>query len=462
MKFDSFLDKKTIPNSISNLKHLKNELEELSLMEFYRYLFPVGSFENRGQTSDLKPNGILIHGSKGNMKKMLVFDDLKEIQDIAKSKEDCFISPVGYIGRTHKKVNARKLYALAFDIDYLRLREGDRGNYYCGVHKFLECMFEGGIYYYTVPKPNLISMSSEGHLHLYYVLEEPMDCYKENMDQLSKIKNGITSGFWRSEFIDIKNYPTQYESLTQSFRIVGSKNQKHGNIIHGFIYEKTKYKNIEHLMQCFKTERAKYLPAVAKAHYNFKLYVPPSKPNKKQNFDSTKTCWKIKPDLYNWYFKYLMSEEAKEGSRYWRCFVLCSVAYKCRIPKNQLIKDLKVLLEFEQNAPNQTTPFTWDDAKASLKSYCPDYTKVSIEFVNKHCRIDKKIEKAKRNYRDQDTHLKMARFMKSLDPNLKGGRPTKKDIIKERRANNPNSSKYECRKELNIDKKTIRKWWDCE
>lgn len=464
-------NRKTIPDSITNLKYLTNEFEELSTEQFYRYIFPVGSFENKGNTSENKPNGILIHGTNGTMHKRLVFDDLKELIEVAKSGDDCFISPIGYIGRTSKKVNARKLYALAFDIDYLRLYEGDEHRYFCGVHKFLDRLFEVD-WIYSLVKPNLLALSSDGHLHLYYVFETPMNCYSENLEQLQKIKNEMTETMWRWEFIDIYEHPTQYESVVQNFRIVGSTNNKHGNKIHGFFYHKEKYKSVEDLFEQIKKRRIQMHNEEENYKYVFKLYEPKTKPqilssNIKMK-PTQKTCWKIKPDLYEWYFKFLYKNKSIVGSRYWRCFVLSSIAYKCRIPKEELISDLKILMDKLNENTFDESPFTWDDVKASLKGYSPEYCKVSIDFVNKKCECPT-IVKRNRKKDPQELHLKKARFSRDLNCEMKGikwddnnGRKPKKDIVKQWRANNPTGTKYRCQKETGISKPTILKWWDIE
>lgn len=462
---------KRIPDSITNLKYLTNEFEELSTEQFYRYIFPVGSFETKGNTSENKPNGILIHGTNGTMHKKLVFDNLNELIEVAKSGNDCFISPIGYIGRTSKKVNARKLFALAFDIDYLRLYEGNEHKYFCGVHKFLECMFETN-WFLSLPKPNLIALSSNGHLHIYYVFEEPMNCYKENLDQLQKIKNAMTETMWRWEFINIYEHPIQYESVIQNFRIVGSKNNKHGNKIHGFFYHKEKYKSVVDLIEQIKKIRIERHNEIDNQFYNFELYDRKSNPqilsSKIKMKPTTKTCWKIKPDLYNWYFKFLSSNKAVVGSRYWRCFVLSSIAYKCRIPKEELISDLKKLMNILNENTFDKSPFTWDDVKASLKGYSPEYCKVSINFVNQKCECEK-IKPSSRNKRPQELHLKTARAIRDILCEAKGikwdannGRKPKKDIVKQWRTNNPTGSKFQCEKDLKISRHTVLKWWDCE
>lgn len=458
----------TVDNSITNLQYLNNNFEELEYPIFYRYLFPAGAFESKGVKSENKPNGILIYRDNGKMHKQLVFDDLDELYEIVNKKTDCFISPIGYIGRTNKKVNARKMYALVFDIDYLRLREGDEGHYFCAVEKFIECMFEEtSIYKYRMPKPNLLVQSSEGHLHLYYCFDDPLDCYPKNLEQLQIVKNHMTINLWRSEFIDIDKHSIEFESVVQNFRIVGSKNTKHGNNIHGFIYRKQKYKNFESFLnEFYEIQKSVGWDDTFKKNYKFTPYQPKESGIKIKS--ENKTVWKIKPDLYYWYYNYFFDESAVEGGRYWRCFVLCSIAFNCGISKKQLKDDLKKLMEKLNDTQIESNPFTWEDVESSLKAYSPEYVKVTIDFVNQHCKCTNLVKHNKRNYVPQEEHIQYMNFRRKIlrkRPNHtwdKGGRPSKKEMIQTWRTNNPTGRKIDCIKELGLSKHTVLKWWDCE
>lgn len=60
-------------------EYLAENYSEVTPMEFYREMFPLGSFERRGHLEDAKANGILtvIEGDKA--RNYVVFDDLREI-----------------------------------------------------------------------------------------------------------------------------------------------------------------------------------------------------------------------------------------------------------------------------------------------------------------------------------------------------------------------------------------------
>ena len=75
---------------------MKNEwmgqfYEEVSPRDFYREVFPEGSFERKGCLEDSKSNGVVtvIDGEKA--RNYLVFDDLETIDDI----KVCYYVPCG-------------------------------------------------------------------------------------------------------------------------------------------------------------------------------------------------------------------------------------------------------------------------------------------------------------------------------------------------------------------------------
>ena len=64
---------------------LNSLFEEVHYMDFYRDIFPEGSFEERGEYEDGKYNGIAIAIEKGSKraKRMTITDDLDMIADMA-------------------------------------------------------------------------------------------------------------------------------------------------------------------------------------------------------------------------------------------------------------------------------------------------------------------------------------------------------------------------------------------
>ena len=106
---------------------MKNEwlgqfYEEVKPKDFYRAVFPEGSFEREGHPEDEKCNGVLtvIEGEKA--RNYIVFDELNMVDEV-EGAEFAIMSPVGYSGRNRTAKNARWLYGIAVDIDGVEMEQ---------------------------------------------------------------------------------------------------------------------------------------------------------------------------------------------------------------------------------------------------------------------------------------------------------------------------------------------------
>lgn len=92
---------------------------EVSPFDFYRDIFPIGSFEQKGVYKDGQYNGIAVSVGVGKQrtKRLTVTDDLDCIKDLCNGNDFCLMSPISYAGKARTSVNARFLYALAIDLD---------------------------------------------------------------------------------------------------------------------------------------------------------------------------------------------------------------------------------------------------------------------------------------------------------------------------------------------------------
>ncbi|MDZ7551699.1 hypothetical protein RGC63_08470, partial [Helicobacter pylori] len=83
-----------------------------------------------------------------------------------------------------------------------------------------------------IPRPTFVVLSGVG-LHVYYVFDKPIDLFPNIKLQLKAYKYALTFNIWRYKETS-KEKETQYQSINQSFRMVGSINEKHGNKIIAF------------------------------------------------------------------------------------------------------------------------------------------------------------------------------------------------------------------------------------
>ena len=101
-------------------EHLEKFLEPVTPFEFYREIFPVGSFERKGHFEDEKGNGIAVTvppkaagialeiQEEGKAKRYTITDELSELSEVYDT-DFTIMSPLSYFGRRRCGKNARYL-----------------------------------------------------------------------------------------------------------------------------------------------------------------------------------------------------------------------------------------------------------------------------------------------------------------------------------------------------------------
>ena len=199
-------------------KLLNQFYEEIPSYDFYRYIFPVGTFERKGHFEDNKPNGIAVSIEKtfnenaiavevkrnGKGKRYTITDGLEELNEICNS-EFTIMSPISYFGKKRSGKNARYLYALVFDLDGVGMPQ---------LRDVLHQMDKD-----ILPKATFVVNSGTG-LHLYYVLEEPVPMYPQNQLYMKELKYALTRQIWNKFTSTIKE--PQMQGIMQGFRVIGT------------------------------------------------------------------------------------------------------------------------------------------------------------------------------------------------------------------------------------------------
>ena len=172
--------------------------------------------------------------------------------------------------------------------------------------------------------------------------------------------------------------------------------------------------------------------------------------------------WNIKRDLYDWWLR--QRDKVTGGHRYFYLMCMAIYGYKCDIAKEEVEEDMLEIFDYLADIEH-SNPLTKDDLYTALEVYNREYYNFTINDIEKL--TDIKIERNKRNYRTQETHLRLARankeILKEIGDMKPEGRPkgsgTKEHIVKDWREKNPEGRKIDCHRETKLDPKTIRKWW---
>ena len=96
-------------------EHLEKFLEPVTPFEFYREIFPVGSFERKGHFEDEKGNGIAVTVPRaagialeikeaGKAKRYTITDELSELSEVYDT-DFTIMSPISYFGRQRSGKN---------------------------------------------------------------------------------------------------------------------------------------------------------------------------------------------------------------------------------------------------------------------------------------------------------------------------------------------------------------------
>ena len=431
---------------------------EVDPMEFYRDLFPVGSFEEQGVFEDGKYNGVLVEvtsewvGEKQKIIRKTVTDELGAIRESIQGDNFCLMSPMSYCGKSRKSENARFLYALTIDLDgvvseknlevfFRQIEHGDE----------LKAVVWG------LPKPTYLVSSGTG-IHLYYVFQKPIPMFRNIVKDLEKLKKRLTWQAW-TQGASVLSENVQYESLFQGFRVVGSIT-KTGTRARAFsVGDKVTVEKLnEYVPEEFRAEQFAYksdltLKAAAKKY--------PDWYEKRIEKKQPKGTWTCKKDLYDWWIRKIYGG-ATQGHRYWCVMTLATYAKKCGVDYDTLAEDAISLLPFLNSVGDE---FTADDVMHALEAYSDSYITYPIDTIVN--RTDIPIQKNKRNGRTQKKHLQGARAIRDInnDDWTKGnGRPKgsskeKREVIEWRR-NHPDGRKVDCIRETGLSKPTVYRWWN--
>lgn len=459
---------------------LKCTYTEVGYKDFYRDLFPVGSFQGRKIYSD-KANAMVtvclnIKGGKSYDRKYVMTDEHGALDKYIAphktpknkdTKKLVLISPCSFYGASKTKKNAHELYAMAIDLDYV------------GKQQLKNIIKQWGNGARAIP-PTYVVSSGRG-LHLYYLLDKPVPLYAYYEEQLSQLKKDIINFTW-NETTSIKGDSKDMAGVTQAFRAVGSETKL------GVEYLVTAYKvsdhrySIDELYDWVKDRCPSFLherPSLKDALEIYKSrHIPMAEAKEKypdwykkrivEGIPKKDIGWTCNHALYDWWID-TINVHAKVGGRYYAIMALGAYALKCNIPYKQVKKDaLQLLPKLESLTDDELNHFTRDDIIQALEYMKKGSATTGFKMTRKHISEKTMIEipPNKRNGRKQAVHLKIARSTLDIMNEDKGvhlqGRKSKQQVVREWRQMYPNGRKCDCIKDTGLDKKTVYKWWDEE
>ena len=429
-----------------------NDFEQFNGYNFYKFIFPDN--ENVGEyNSDFsKPNSVYLYEDNNRIYRRIMLNDSfeKDYAEFIEKNDKALCGGLTYRRKANILENAQNINALIIDLDGVGLNEL--------ILLFKRFGREPGLR--SLPMPTFLVLSGTG-LHLYYVFDVPIALFPNIKLQLKALKYDLTFYAWDYKATS-KEKQIQYQSLNQSFRMVGSVNSKYGNDIVAFkIGGRVSLEYINSYMHRSKVDinkpfkPSKMTRKEAKEKYPEwyqRVVVEGNKRQKKWNIKSKQGY-----ALYNWWLSKV--DEIRGGHRYFYMMCLSIYACKCDVPKKKLKEDMKYVFNI-LSSEKHTNELTQEDIKSALEAYSKEYYNFTIKDIE--YLTDLRIERNRRNYRKQEEHLKGARALRDIhNPNWrdKNGRKSKEKIIKEWRLKNPLGRKIDCIRETGLSKMTVYKWW---
>lgn len=419
----------------ASLEYRRQEYDSKNdvLAEFGEWVNAASLYEDIfNDLETIMPIVIIDEDEQKHIIKMSVADAMEQ----AKGRNDVLMGGVTYYKQFISKKTAKDICAFIIDMD----------NVYSAY--LIETMQDGwkardG---QALPLPTYIVNSGIG-LHLYFILKEPIPNYKmqtENIDKLYRQLATIETtkrGFVRK----------QVQWFGQDFRMAGGCGKD--------LWENT----------VFKVGDKWDADELAKACGLDIHFVMPDEPRKQK---SSKAAGKRKAAprrkgfytnraFYDYALKQCQNGSSKEGWRYTSMCALSVIAWKCKVPYEELEQDLKALLPiFNTNAER---PVKDREVESALKMY----NERAIMTPRERLEVWQgwSYKPIKRNGQKRAEHLEESRAIRDIRQKRKGtkwtdgnGRKNKRDIVLQYKQENPNATVTEIAQALGISRPTVYKW----
>lgn len=477
--------------------------EPVTPYRFYREVFPEGFLQDAYRVNPAAPHdgkfvaiANVIHERKDGKgvyrKNHYVLDDLTQITKW--TNQVAFLSPCSFLGGAKDLKHLRYLHALVVDLDYV------------GTQQLMDVFHQCQIGF--LPTPTFIVNSGTG-LHLYYVLEQPVTCYKKQQECYNALKHALIDLCW-NEYTS-QSGDRQYSGLVQPYRVPGTRTKldvdKETQKVVSSSFPVTAFRyggkwTIDALLDWeprpnvgtrYYTERCAGIRRMLRGeidgfeitnngryveHGEGKVPLEVAKERWPEWYDRRilhgeppkeikDYKWHVNPRVYEWWLRKIKAD-AEPGHRYHCIMCLAIYAIKCDVPYAKLKEDAYSLLDvFDGRTNEETNHFHASDIVQALKAYrnkvYATFPIGSIEYFS-----GLRIDRNRRNGNKQAEHLEEARAIRDVRQKRKGsnwwdngnrnGAPKKKNLIRAYVIEHPEANHSEIARALRVSRPTVIKW----
>lgn len=440
-------------------------LEKVSSVELFEDMFKIGEgfLQNANEPSGLfkaNPLGWFSDGKtykdkktgkiKQSWKYRIFFEDtyIDTLQELQQHKFALY-NGISYFGKKNLSQHASKMYAMIFDLDGVNSKT---------LTNFLHGALNAGHY----PVPNYIVLSGHG-VHLYYILEYPVNLYPNIKLQLKTLKYKLIERIWNMYTSTEK---PQFQGIFQPFRIIGGKTKADAKIDRSVAYKVASQCNVtikylnEFVEEEFRVDDSKLYQENQYTLMEAKKLFPEWYAEVVESGGKKQGRWFVSRNLYDWWIKKI-KDGATFGHRYFCIMALVIFAIKCDVERDEAYADAVSLVPYLNNL-NADAPFKISDVNSAFECFDLRYIKFPRHDLEKLTAIA--MPANKRNGRTRATHLKIMNAIRDIeymdkDWRNKDGAPTKESIVQEWKKRNPQGRKADCIHETGLSKPTVLKWW---
>lgn len=459
---------------------LRKRYPEIKPKDFYRFIFPAGSFETKGEQVQGRYNGIInaVTGRIGDQGKPItehyvITDELDAVDRATDSDYFCICSPISYIGKKRRAVNARYLYGFVFDVDALKIKNGKPIGLEELIDQTQRKMWAISTHNY-LPVPTFIVSSGSG-VHLYYVLDKPIPLYPEYVKELQTFKRELERLILNPKVTNIDKIA--HQGIFQGFRVPGTITKAGGRAT-AFLtgdkfsmdelnqYVAPKYQAVNAAAMTYARGGVSLSEAAGKWPEWYERRIKNKEP---------RGIWHTGRALYDWWLQ-RVAHEAQEGHRYFCVMTLAIYALKCShydakhnpnpVTYEELERDAYgILKRLDMLTTNEKNHFTTADIQKALEAFqdCfTTYPRKTIEDLT-GLEIPANIRKGKK----QADHLEEARAIRDVRAERRGvrwdannGRKSAAGTVAAWRQEHQDGSKADCIEETGLARSTVFKYWN--
>lgn len=388
--------------------------------------------------------------------------DADELMEYQATRDNVYVAPATFINGCYKKDTCQNVHALVVDIDRVQ-------------PETLQVVLGNKNVGNKIPMPTYIVNSGRG-VHFYYVFEEPVPFYYANRPILAEMYR-VLCGLTQKNILA----KTDWHAITQPFRLPGSLTRLGQTVTAWKSNVKWPAKRLAKRLGVDHEEmNLQQRPLLSQRDYQ---------EEKARRESADDGAAKIKRSKYKWisplegkvgFYEGCLRrcyQETPEGTRYNSMLALTTVAYKVRLPKEWLERDLMELLDHYNEIGSYMSQ---KEVQKVLRAYNPkadrtpsrqlevwfgwefrrDAQKKREQMIDKGLgeRTRAEILEEARAIRD----IRMKRQGRKWDDNngRKPGSYTKEREIRLWRTHHPDGTPKECIEDTGISKNTVYKWWN--